>query len=194
MSAVSSASAATVQYSGKLFAEFGPPVVGGEVIIGTFAPSFDPSQYNCVYGDESCNQVGGSFGSAFDSAVGEGNFFPIGFGAVTEIDGSFSGFGNTAAPAGTQIWLFAFENLTRNSFYQVLASSTDPAWQVPTQPNGFTAIVASQANIFVMGFPDPEGVRLNVVPFPEPAGMAMLGLGMAFVGGLRVRWRCTDHF
>jgi hypothetical protein len=179
-----SLSAATVNYSGKLFSEAGPPVSGGEVVIGTFAASFDPFQYSCVYGDGACNLDLG----AFNSAVGEGNFFPIGSGAITGTDGFFSGTGTTSAPSGTPIWMFAFEDLTRDSFYQVLTTSSHSAWQVPAQPSGITEIVALQANTFVMGFPEPEGIRLNVVPFPEPGTFLLLTV-VGMVMGLKRQGR-----
>lgn len=178
--------AATMSYSGKLLTETGTPVVGGYVVAGTFAPGFDPFDYNCVYGDPDCNQVGGSFGSAYDSAVGEGNFIPIGAGTFTLTDGSFSGSGDSAASVGTQIWLFGFEDGSRNSQNQALASSSLPSWQVPFVA---TSLSASDADVFVMGAPHPEGVSLTSIPVPEPASLHLVLLLSLLAAAARSRAR-----
>ena len=178
---------ATVQYSGSLFDEHGDPVGGGYVIVGTFAPGFDPynggneegTRYNCVYGDSVCNLNSG----AYDSAVSDGNFIPIGAGTITMLQGGFFGAGTTSAPAGTPIWLFAFEDTSRDSFFQVLATSS--TWQVPGQPPGFASLDASDADLFVMGTSHPLGVALSVIPFPEPCSLTFAV--MACMGGLGVR-------
>lgn len=173
--------AATVQYSGSVFFNFGTPIVGGYVVAGTFAPGFDPynggqhsgTNYNCVYGDDVCNLNPG----AYDAAVSDGNFIPIGTGTVTDQNGRFSTSGSTSTPAGTPIWLFAFEDNSRDSGYQVLASSSNPAWQTPSQPTGVTTLTASDANLFVLGTSHPRGVALRGIPIPEPSSMALSVLG-----------------
>jgi hypothetical protein len=169
--------AAFIGYSGKVFSEYGDPIQNGLVVIGNFAPAFDVSNYNCVYGDDFCNL---EHGTAFDDAVADGNFFPIDS-TLTGFDGSFNGFASTSAPSGTPVWLFAFEYDQPNSFYQVLVSSTDPSWKVPSQPSGMTSITASTANIFKFGTWHPEGVMLNVVPFPEPSSLVLLAISAAIV-------------
>jgi len=178
------ASAATVQYSGKVFTANGSPIVGGYVIVGTFAPGIDPFNYNCIYGDEVCNQNPG----AYDSAVSDGNFFPIGAGTLTDPNGVFNTSGSTNTPAGTPIWLFAFADDTRGSFLQVLASSSNPAWQTPAQPTGFTFLNASDADMFVMGTSHPQGVTLGEVPVPESASLTLSILGGLAVLGAS-RWK-----
>ncbi len=186
--------AATVQYSGNLFGEYGGgPVSGGLVIAGTFAPNFDPHYYNCFYGDEACNL----FGGAYEEAVADGNFIPIPFESIipfpgtyiTDQNGAFSASGTTNAPAGTPIWLWAFEDNSRESAHQVLASSTDPSWLTPAQSVGLTWINASEADIFVLGNSHPQGVELTVTPFPEPTSMALSLLGGLVVLGSRRRGR-----
>jgi hypothetical protein len=169
--------AASIGYSGKVFSEYGVPIQNGLVVIGTFAPTFDVGNYNCVYGDGFCNL---EFGTAFDSAVSDGNFFPIDS-TLTGTDGSFSGMGSTSAQAGTPLWMFAFEFDQPASFFQVLASSTDPSWQVPAQPSGSTVLSAASANIFKMGMSHQEGLMLTVVPFPEPSSLILLATSAAIV-------------
>jgi hypothetical protein len=173
-------SAAVVGYSGRVFLGF-TPVENGYVVAGTFAPGFDASNYTCFYGDEVCNLNSG----AFESAVTDGNFLPIGFGELTDSSGFFSAAGTTAAATGTPIWLFAFADDSADSFFQVLASSTDSSWLVPSQPAGITELVASDANIFVMGESHPLGVSLSVIPFPEPSALLLLCLGALGVAALR---------
>lgn len=172
-------------FSGTLYSGSGEPVVGGEVIVGVFASGFDPyngghyggTRYNCYYGDEGCNLNL----HAFDMAVSDGNFIPLGEGAITNSRGAFSGtiIPTDSVQIGTEIWMFAFEDQSRRSFYQVLASSSHPSWQV----GGGSPLEAMDANIFVMGSSDPEGVRLWVIPFPEPSSALLSAVaGMAFLG------------
>lgn len=179
------ATAAKVGYMGNVFSEAGTPVSGGFVIAGTFAPGFEPFEYNCVYGDGSCNLLSG----AYDSAVADGNFIPIGPGTNTDLNGAFFAVGDTFEPAGTQLWLFAFEDNSRDSFFQVLASSSSMGWQVPTQPTGLTLLTASDAELFVLGASHPQGVALSVIPFPEPSSWALSVLGCFAALGTRSRLR-----
>jgi hypothetical protein len=175
--------AAGVDYSGRIFHE-GSPVVGGLVVAGTFAPSFDPHSYACIYGDMACNLDP----FAYDSAVFDGNFIPIGAGDLTDGTGFFSASGTTDAAAGTPIWIFAFQDASRNSFFQALASSTNASWVVPAQPLGQTQLNASNANVFVMGDSHLQGISLTVIPFPEPnsACMALL-CAVSILGRFRIR-------
>lgn len=168
------ASSQGVVFSGYLTDENGDPVVSGAVVVGAFDPSFDPLQYTCFYGDMYCNLDAG----AYNSAVADGNFAFFGL-AITNSSGFFIGSGAASGPAGEPIWLFAFEDTTFDSFYQVLASSTDPDWQVPGSGQS-TIINAADANVFEMGGPSPNGVQLNVIPFPEPSSFALCLMSMAF--------------
>jgi hypothetical protein len=130
-----------------------------------------------VYGDSFCNLEAAT---AFDDAVADGNFIPID-GTYTAFDGSFNGFASTSAPAGTPIWLFAFQYDQPTSYLQVLASSTDPSWKVPSQPSGMTSLSATSANMFKFGTWHPQGVMLDIVPFPEPSSLVLLATSVAFV-------------
>lgn len=169
-------------FGGTLYSEFGGPVVGGEVIVGVFTPDFDPRSggtlYNCYYGyRDTCNLSHG----AFEMAVSDGNFIPLGAGATTDSTGAFSGFifPTQSVPVGTEIWMFAFEDLSRSSLVQVLASSSNPSWRVGSG----LPIDAGDASIFVLGSSAPGGVRLSVVPFPEPSSILLSAVaGIAFLG------------
>lgn len=167
-----SSSAATVGYSGYVFGD-GSPVVNGYVIAGTFAAGFDPLNYTCFYGDSACNLNV----DAYSSAVADGNFLPIGAGVLTDSSGAFSTTGTTDAAAGTPVWLFAFGDAGTSSSHQVLASSSDPSWNVPAQPLGATLINAVAADLFVMGQTHPLGVEVTGVPVPEP-GTWLLALAI----------------
>ncbi|MCH8043458.1 MAG: hypothetical protein IID44_07035 [Planctomycetes bacterium] len=182
------ATAATIQYSGNVFSESGTPVSGGYVIAGTFAPTFD--DYIGTYGDDSRNLNSG----AYNLAVADGNFFPIGPGTITSPNGTFSASGITDAPVGTPLWLFAFEDISRDSFTQILASSSNPAWQVPAQPNGSTTLTANDANVFILGASHPQGVALRVIPFPEPSSFALSVLGCFAALGFRNRRNRLSRF
>lgn len=170
--------AASVGYSGYLYSEFGAPVVGGYVVAGTFSPD---TVFEGTYVDD----VGDWLGGAYDNGVTAGFFSPIGNGTLTNTEGFFSSFGISSAPAGRPIWLFAFEDDSRDSFYQVLASSDDFSWQVPNQPSGHTTINAVDANMFFIGNSHPQGIELSVVPFPEPTSLVLMLLGSVTLLGKR---------
>ena len=156
-----------VSYLGYLTDQFGDPLVGGAVVVGTFDPNFDPFEYTCFYGDSICNLNGG----AFFNAVSDGNFVPI-HTTISIAGGLFVGSGLASVPEGEPLWLFAFEDASFNSLYQVLASSTDPAWQVPASGQS-TFIHAANANLFEMGMSGPNGVQLSVIPIPEPSSSVL---------------------
>ena len=174
--------AATISYSGRVYDEMGQPLIGGYVVAGTFAPSFDPSRYSCFYGDNACN-----LGSqAYDRAVADGNFVPAGPGGFTGVTGLFTLAGDSTA-AGSPVWLFAFEDEGRDSFFQALATSGAANWLVPTG-SGSTTLSAVQADRFVLGGDHPNGIQLSVVPFPEPGAFVWLAMvAKALLGGRRGR-------
>jgi hypothetical protein len=161
--------AGVVNYSGQVVHEFGGPVSGSLVVIGAFAPGFEVSQYNCIYGDDFCNL---DFGTAFTDAVADGNFIPIDD-TLTGFDGSFSDNGFTSLPDGTQLTIFAFEGDMPTSFFQAMHSGLDPSW-----------FVSSAGNTI-----DAGQVRLTVVPFPEPVGLVMVGIVLPAVASVRLRVR-----
>jgi len=172
--------AATINYSGNVYSESGSPISGGYVIAGTFAPAFNPHGYSCFYGDPACNQLPG----AYDMAVRDGNFFPAGTGGITDANGSFSLTGQTNA-SGMPIWLFAFEDATRDSFFQALATSNSPDWIVQSG-SAVTSLSAVQADTFVLGMDHPNGISLFVIPFPEPGVLLSTGLISAALS-IRIR-------
>jgi len=175
-----------VSYSGKIYFS-GAPVVGGYVIAGTFKPGFSPSTYTYAYGDSSGNLEP----MAYDRAVADGNFLPIGSGALTSFGGAFSASGTTSAVAGTPVWFFAFQDNSRDSFFQVLASSSNASWQTPTQPDGVTSFNVNTANQFIMGAPYLDGLQLTVIPFPEPSAAAIAMLGV--IGAAMWKSRQARH-
>lgn len=191
LASASSLPAQVVTYSGQVFDEFGDlGTPGAYVIAGTFREGFDPYDYNCVYGDEACNQVGGEINGervpAFEAAVFEENFFPIGEGVLTDAGGVFSGSGMTDAAVGTPIWLFAFDSEgagSSDAFFQILATSVSAPWQVLP---GLTQINAREADTAVMGFPRGDGIAFSVIPFPEPsAGLLVLLTSLTATVGRR---------
>jgi len=196
-------SAATVEYSGSVFS-LGGPADGSYVVAGTFAPGYKPfsgsddfdtysnstlyeiNDLYCVYAATvfDCNIEAG----AYDTAVSDGIFTPIGLGTLTDQNGFFSTSGTTDAPAGTPIWLFAFEGNDTDAGTQVLASSTDSTWLIPAQPAGVTTLVAGNADLFLFGVGHPQGVVLTGVPIPEPTSLVLSFLGgLAILGSRRRR-------
>ena len=166
VSFASTATAGPVGASGLVFNEFGSPLVNGLVVVGTFAPSFDPHTYTHHYGDESNNLLP----DAYTQAVADGNFIPIAS-DLTDSAGFFASFGNSSA-VGSQLWMFAFSGPAPDTFYQVLASTNASNWFV--QPGSIATVMeATQANDFELGLDHPLGVQLNVVPFPEPGAMSL---------------------
>ncbi len=182
-------SAATVEYSGKLFAnELLNSVSGAYVIAGTFAPGYDVVGEGTLvsgYVHDNLDADNNLEPGAYDRAVANGIFIPIGLGAITFPDGAFSASGTTNASVGTPIWLFAFGDGTTHSNTQVLASSSDTAWLTPAQPSGSTTISASDTNLFVLGVEHPEGVALAYLPTPEPTSLVLSLLGGLVILGSR---------
>lgn len=113
---------ATITYSGRVTSEFGDPIEGGLVIVGTFDPAFDPAGgegpgflYACMYGDSVCNLEDG----AYDAAVADGNFIPfanIGPDTLTDENGFFPG---KQQPQSRQDSLFGCLHLQILSLIQV---------------------------------------------------------------------------
>ena len=178
--AAGAASAAVVDYSGRVFEDpqgrptGGAPHRNGFVIAGTFAPGYDPFRYAFSIDTEGGNIVGGEY----DKAVADGDFFPIGTGGLTDAAGAFALSGTTAADPGTPIWLFAFDRPVAEGWTQVLATSPLANWRAPAA-DGTTSLAASEAETFVLGRSNPQGVALSIVPFPEPtAALAWLGLAL----------------
>ena len=71
------AQAGVINYSGSIFDPFTEPE-GDFVVVGTFAPSFDPYLYKFVYGADELGNM--PDGSKYSQAVADGNFNPIGDG------------------------------------------------------------------------------------------------------------------
>ena len=169
--------AATVNYQGYLYGEFGSPAYGGFIIAGTFAPGFNPETIACVYGDESCN-VGTEY---YTLGVNDGTIRPIGDGVTTDSNGFFSGTGTTSEIAGSPIYLFGFPPFS--SAEGVVATSNHPSFLVPPT-DGSTTLDASLANSFVFGYQTGNGIAVAVLPFPEPSALALvviaLGAWIAF--------------
>jgi hypothetical protein len=179
------AAAGPVGASGFVFNEFGAPVFNGLVVVGTFAPSFDPHTYTDHYGDEFNNLLP----DAYTQAVADGNFIPIAS-DFTDLTGFFASFGNSSA-VGSQVWMFAFSDPVPDTFFQVLASTNASNWFL--QPGSTaTVIEAIQADDFELGLSHPLGVMLSVIPFPEPSAISLAMCGLLSVASLR-RARTSRH-
>lgn len=187
-----SAHTATINYSGRVFKNpyinLNTPLEEAFVIVGTFAPGFAPHSYNFVYGDTSGNQ--NEF--AYPMAVSDGNFIPLGSGTFTDADGNYSASVETSLPEGTPIWQFVLKGDDNDPTddalpqSQILASSL--IWQIPAQPDGTIDLVATHADMFIMGGPHPLGISVSVPPFPEPRTVTMGALALASV----ICWRGTQ--
>jgi hypothetical protein len=166
--ALPSFAAATVNFSGFAYnGLFSGPLTGGNVIAATFAPTFNPTDIPCTYGDSSCN-VGIEFISL---GVADGNIRPIGSFATVGGDGSFSGSGSTNEPAGTPIYLIAYQPWVQ--YAAVLATSNHSSYVVPAT-GGTTSIHTLNANSFVFGFKAGQGIAVNGTPIPEPAAASLM--------------------
>src|SRR5690349_3245720 len=78
--------AASVSYSGRLSGIFGQPQVGGFVTAGTFAPGHTAESWILANNDSSGNVNA----DVYTLGVSSGVIVPIGIGAATFFDGSFS--------------------------------------------------------------------------------------------------------
>lgn len=172
-----------VSYNGGV-TQNGAPVANGFVIAGTFAPGFDVDSYKYVYGDESGNLLGLPH---YSQAVADGNFRPIGDGALTLPDGSFAGSGSNETGVGRLVYLFAFDkpNPADSWFF---AMATNPAWV--TGSDSFLNISADEATQFPFGEKFGATLGLQIMPFPEPSS---LSLAIVVGSALLVRVRHHRH-
>ena len=141
---------ATVNYHGYLYEHpQGPPVGGGFVVAGTFAPGFDPSSYFDLFGDE----FGNVAPNHYSNAVAAGAFRPIGSPLTTSGDGFFNGSGSTTALEGSSVYLFAFRiHPDFGDIAGVITTGSSPTFTVPAQ-GGSTTIDAALADVVVFGSP-----------------------------------------
>ena len=175
------AGAGTVNYQGQL-TNYGTTVTSGYVIAGTFKPTFDPYSYKYVYG---IDEAGNMDSPRLSEAIADGNFIPIGPGAIVGSDGSFSGSGVTALSAGTKLWIFAFDNAIADAA-QNIALASQPKWVTPS--NNAT-LYGGDATEFVFGLKFGDQISLSFLPVPEPSSLLMLGaaVGVAVASARRRR-------
>jgi hypothetical protein len=166
-----------VNYAGSVSNQ-GAPVSSGFIIAGTFKPTFDPYSYKFVYG---IDEFGNMNETMYSQAIADGNFIPIGSGALTQGDGSLTGSGIALGKVGQQVYLFAF-NGPNPDLADNFALASHPAWVISNQG---VSINTSQATQFVFGQPVGGALGLQVLPVPEPGSLALgcLALGSA------VGWR-----
>lgn len=158
------ASAATVNYSGKIFVN-GQPVPNEDVNLMYFASGFDPDNFFRAYGDGYGNAAPGQY----QRAIADNAVFPLDS-TPTDSSGIFQNSVSTNAPIGTQLWLYIEPNLSFSS-YMAIASSSDPSWLVSNS----TTFDAKDANIFAYGSGEshPEGIGLTLAPIPEPGSICL---------------------
>jgi MYXO-CTERM domain-containing protein len=175
------ARAEQVNYHGDVTLS-GDPVANGYVIAGTFKSTFDPFTYKYEYG---IDEAGNMDSPRLSEAIADGNFIPIGTGATTAPDGSFSGGGLNLAGDGKQIYLFAFNKPDADSS-DLFALASNPSWL--TSGTAIT-IDGENATQFVFGRKAGPTIALEVLPVPEPTAAAMAATAL---GGLalvrRRRW------
>jgi hypothetical protein len=164
-----------VTYHGHVYQGYGGPVVNGFAVAGTFAPGFDPFDYEYVYG---IDEWGNMDQTHYSDAVADGNFLPIGGGTWTDESGYFWGSGASSAAPGTPVYLFVFDDSNPDLAANFgLATSTDPSYRLSA--SGYASVDATLANDFVFGWSSGDGIAVNVLPFPEPATSTLALLAMA---------------
>lgn len=172
------ATAEIVQFSGNVIRLEGEPVAGGYVIAGTFNPLFQPWSYKYEYGMDE----GGNMDSPnLSQAIADGNFLPIGSGTHTAIDGEFSGSGFNSAGPGLPVYIFAFSSFEPDES-EYFALATNPAW-VTGASN--LSLNAANAQVFVFGQKSGASIALQGLPMPEPAGLALMTLGLVMMATMR---------
>jgi hypothetical protein len=186
LSAPASFGAATVNYQGYVYNDvFSPaPAFNVFAVAGTFAPGFDPYDFNCYYADDdSCNL----FWSHYSEAVADGIFTPIGEGDLTDGSGFFSGSGTTLAAMGTPVFLFAFDTPDPNDAQNwALVTSSHPSFAVPANLES-TTVHTAVADSVAFGYLVNGGIALNVLPFPEPSTTVLALIALASAGVPRRR-------
>jgi hypothetical protein len=132
--------------------------------IGTFAPSFDPFSYTCVFGiDDVCNMDSPNYTRAVASQV----FQEIGGGQFS--GSTFSRTISVTQPADLQLWMFVFSDPSPDSAMEfALFTGSGPEWRTPVV--GSRSLSANSASIFVHGFGGNGGpIYFDILPIPEPS-------------------------
>jgi hypothetical protein len=154
------------------------PVNNGYVIVGTFKPSFIPfvdfeNEYSYDgYGNYcTCD-------SKYSRGVSDGTFTPIGSGAFTTF-GTVFGSGTNLAPAGRQVWMWAFDGPNPDAA-NFLAVATSPSWITGSDP---LTINTAQASSFVFGSKNGTAIALAFhVDIPEPSSCTLAGFILSLLG------------
>jgi hypothetical protein len=158
--------------------------ISGTARLGTFNPDFNPFRYKLTYGIDS---AGNMCSPNYSRAVSDGNFRPTGDGSF--VDGHLSGVGDASSIGGQQLWIFLFDevNPDRAQHFALFSGSTH-SWLAPSDA-GSSHIFADWADVFVFGSGGRgQPVELQVLPFPEPSPLLLLGtcgLLIAAIGAFR---------
>jgi hypothetical protein len=169
----------SVVYSGSI-TKSGLPVNNGYVIVGTFKPSFNPLS-NIAFENEYSYDGFGNYctcDSKYSRGVSDGTFTPIGSGAFTTI-GTFLGSGTSLAPAGRQVWMWAFDGPNPDTA-NTLAVATSSSWITGSNP---LTINTAQASSFVFGSENGTAIELAFhFDIPEPSSCTLAGFILSLLG------------
>jgi hypothetical protein len=172
----------TVTYSGSITTS-GRPVNNGYVIVGTFKSSFNPLS-NIAFENEYSYDGYGNYctcDSKYSRGISDGTFTPIGSGAFTTF-GTVFGSGTNLAPAGRQVWMWAFDGPNPDAA-NTLAVATSPSWITGSDP---LTINTAQASSFVFGSKNGTAIALAFhFDIPEPSSFMLTGFILLLPGFLR---------
>jgi len=176
------ASAATVEVSGG----DPPPITRSgvleaqvPVVIGTFAPGFDPQIDLVKYSVDGSNFSSDYYGNM----VRAGDFRPIGMTRIGD-GGRFSGSFSTDTTAGSRLWLVIWDSPTALDSALVTSFSHDN-W-VLGGDGSLNRIDLSEADTAIFAqIVNGQLQMLYGLPMPEPSPACLMVAGLGLLAGIR---------
>ena len=157
-------------------ASFGIPLGAGKpVVVGTFAPGFDPTRDLFKYRLDDANNFSPDY---YFKMVGTGDFRPIGE-TTTTGSGQFSGLFLAPDMQGSRLWLVVWDSNKADGNSTLVTSFSRNNWIVG--PAGSSQqIDLSEADFAIFGEMVNGQLRMGILPMPEPGPIALTAVGVGF--------------
>jgi len=153
---------------------FGNPLGAGKpVVVGTFAPGFDPVRDLLPkYRVDDANNVSPEY---YFNMVGAGDFRPIGE-TTTTGSGQFSGLFLAPDMETSRLWLIVWDSHKLGN--STLATSLKRNNWMTGQPGSSTQIDLAEADFAIFGEVVNGQLIMGVLPMPEPGPIALATVGV----------------